>query len=69
LAWVDTGTPLVKFRDIVALLIGALAVQLIAYGLSQSFDASPFTTAMFAGTVAASAAQSLSKIATRVSYR
>jgi membrane protease YdiL (CAAX protease family) len=51
LAWVDTGTPLVKFRDIFALFIGALAVQLIAYGLGHSFNASPFTTAMLAGTV------------------
>ena len=50
MAWVDTGRPL-KFRDIFALLIGALAVQLIAYGLARSLNASPFTTAMFAGTV------------------
>jgi membrane protease YdiL (CAAX protease family) len=33
------------------LFIGALAVQLIAYGLSHSFNTSPFQTAMFAGTV------------------
>jgi membrane protease YdiL (CAAX protease family) len=51
LAWVDTGAPFVKFRDIFALFIGALAVQLVAYGLSRSFNAAHFTTAMFAGTV------------------
>lgn len=33
------------------MFIGALAVQLIAYGLARSFNASPFQTAMFAGTV------------------
>ncbi|HXI49663.1 MAG TPA: CPBP family intramembrane glutamic endopeptidase [Steroidobacteraceae bacterium] len=46
-----TGTPLIKLRDIFALFIGALAVQLIAYGLARSFGASPFKTAMFAGTL------------------
>lgn len=33
------------------MIIGALAVQLIAYGISRSFNQAPFTTAMLAGTV------------------